>query len=236
MRGFYGFHASLALALILSACASVTGAGGGDAAAVAEIVCQDGTRVLTPAVRVQTDGVHLRVDNRAGAERHIYKQEDPTSALDQHQAPPGISEAVSLEGPGTWHVICSRPADYPQENSAWVEFDVVDPDGLWVPDQPECEFIEGTHNDYFEDLPVGHTGDLLEFARQEVPEEMEDPQPHDVVEPAGYPEASYPQFRVARGGKVVAVAWYRDDGRGGWLFGGIDYCADVENGVLEPAD
>ena len=91
----------------------------------------------------------------------------------------------------------------------------MDPDGIWAPDRPDCKLIENVHGDYFDDLPVGHRGDLLELARREPPEEMDDPQPDDVVEPAGFPEAPYRQFRVVRGERVVAVAWYIDDGRGG---------------------
>ena len=64
--------------------------------------------------------MHLRVDNRTGADRYIYKQEDSTGALNQHEAPPGVSEAVSLEVPGSWRVICSRLADYPLAESVWM--------------------------------------------------------------------------------------------------------------------
>lgn len=233
MRRYRGLLAAL-LALMLSACAGVIG-GGRDAPAIVEVVCQDGTHVRTPVVQVQSDGVHLRADNRTGAERYIYKQEGLNSALNQHYAPAGVSEAVSLEAPGSWRLICSPPPIYPQEDSSWAELEVLDPDGLWVSDRLDCEDIESTHPDYFEDLPAGHTGDLLELAKREVPGQMLDPQPGDVVEPAGYPDAHVPQFRVVRDGLVVAVASYRDDGRGGWLFGSIDYCVDEVEGHLEPS-
>lgn len=205
-------------------------------AAVAEIVCWDGTELLTPVVRAQPDGVHLRVDNRTGAERYIYEQADPTSALNQHQAPPGISEAVSIEGPGSWRVICSPPSLYPGEDSPWVELEVADPEGIWVPDEPACQLTENTHPDYVEELPKGEAGDPLELAKRELPEWMPGSRPGDVVEPAGYPQADPPQFRIMRGGQVVAVAYYRHDGREGWLFGGIDYCADETQGQPEPPD
>ena len=235
MRTIHGVPAGLVLTLTLSGCGGLSG-GAGDALAVGRVVCQNGTSVPTPLVRVQPDGVHLRVDNRTGAGRLVYRQEDETSARELHDAPPGISGTVSLEAPGEWRVVCTPPPLYPQEDSPWVELEVVDPDGLWVSDQPECDVVTSTHPDYFEDLPRGHTGDLLKAARREVPEWMEDPQPEDVVEAAGYPEGRIPQFRVVRDGRVVAVASYRDDGRGGWLFGSIDYCTDEDEGIPEPAD
>lgn len=224
---------AIVLAPMLSGCAGLTG-GGRDAPAVAEIICQDGTRIGTPVVQVQSEGVHLRVDNRTGAERYIYKQEGD-SALNQHQAPPGVSEVVSLEAPGTWRLTCSPPPIYPSEDSPWAELEVLDPHGLWVSDLLDCENIEGTHPDYFEDLPAGYTGDLLELAKRDVPREMLDPQPGGVVEPAGYPDAHLRKFRAVRDGEIVAVARYFGDGRGGWLSGGIEYCVDRDEGHSEPS-
>lgn len=221
------------LVSVLAGCASDVG-GGGEAAPVAEIVCEDGTHVDTPRVHVQGDGVHLRVDNRTGAERFIYRATED-GARHEHQAPPGVSEAVSLEGPGSWRVTCSPPPVYPSEESPWAELEVVDPDGLWVSDRLDCDDIEGTHPDYFGDLPAGHTGNLLELAKQEVPEEMLDPQPGDVVETAGYPNARIRSFRAVREGRVVAVATYVESDRGGWVFSGIEYCVDEDGELPEPS-
>ncbi|HKZ86265.1 MAG TPA: hypothetical protein VJ793_21745 [Anaerolineae bacterium] len=204
-------------------------------AQVAEIVCEaEGTQVLTPVVQVQADGVHIRVDNRSSVERFIFKQESPTSAFNQHQAPPGISETVSEEGPGSWKVICSDPNDYPQAGSSWVRLEVVDPDGVWLPDRPACEHPTGIHPDYVEyfegRLPKGERRDPLELAREDAPRELPGWQASDVVEPAGYPEASPRKVRVKRGDEVVAVLSYRSDGEGGWFFGDILYCQGGESG------
>jgi hypothetical protein len=221
------------IASVLTGCASVVG-GGADAPQVAEIVCQDGTRVETPVVEVQPDGVHLRVDNRTGAERYIYREVEE-GARNEHQAPPGVSESVSLEGPGLWRVTCSPPPIYPSEGSSWAELQVLDPGDLWVSDRLDCDDIEGTHPDYFGDLPAGWTGDLLELAQREVPEEMLDPRPGDVVEPAGYPKARIRSFRAVREGEIVAVASYVDSDRGGWVFSGIEYCLEEDDGHSEPS-
>jgi hypothetical protein len=202
----------------------------GTAASTAEVACEDGaTRVVTPVVRAQVDGVHVDVDNRTGAEVYVYRRID-SDVGNLGAAAPGTTRAVSLDGPGSWEVICTRPNRYPTEDDDWVPLEVVDPDGLWISDRVDCERPTATHPDYREDFeggtPEGAPGDPVDLAREDVGGGGGDLHPNDVFERAGYPESRPVFVRMVRDDRIVAVATYAEDGRGGWIFRGVTYCED----------
>ena len=112
---------------------------------VARVVCdEDGTRVLTPIVRPQPDGVYLTVLNRADARQiqlhHIRHTESEHGSAVGEQLQPGLNSRTqgwSIE-PGELVVAC-----LPTGHDAFWEvpnatLTVVDPEGLWVPTEVEC--------------------------------------------------------------------------------------------------
>ncbi len=163
-------------------------------------------------------------------------------------APPGTTEIVKIVPPGEARVACIGPGKpetpeeleeaggtywpYPRDDE-WVGFEVVDMDRLWTDDTLACEHYTGWHNDYpwdLEDLPMpeGEKGDLVDLAVRDLPAELGELgviRPGDIVERAGYPEASA-SVRLVRRGEIVAIIGYRPDGRDGWHFGGVAYCEE----------
>lgn len=217
----------LLLPIALAACARVTGSGT-SASEVAEVICEpDGTRVATGSVRPRPDGVHLRIDNRRTGPVYVYHRQAGEIGNVQDVGP-GVAEAVAEEGPGAWELICVAPNEYPADDGPWVGLEVVDPDGLWVQDRPDCEHPTGTHPDYLEDFeggtPPGVVGDPVELAREDIPAQAIEVLPRDVLERAGYPEALPRLVRLVRDGRVLAVQRYASDGAGGWIDRGVDYC------------
>lgn len=228
----------LAAAVGLSGCGSPEDRGRG-APLVAEVVCADGgARVGTAAVQPQADGVHLRLENREPTGRYVYYRvgEDIRSLT---ELPPGTSERVVAAEPGRWELVCVTPEAYPDDTSPWVALDVFDPRALWVPADVEgCEHPSSVHPDYVEyfegGTPQGEARDPVELARELAPQEVPGWRPGDVIERAGYPEASPRLVRVVRDGRVVAVLDYRDDDRGGWYYGGVTYCEEDAGSGPEP--
>jgi hypothetical protein len=185
---------------------------------VAVVICEPaGPRVLTPVVRPQQDGVHVRVRNTF----------DETVSLGLREvlgggrgdgAPPGVSELVFPVAPGDLIATCS-PGDADHGDARWrAPLQVVDPQRLFVPYALECGTGGGGREftDYGPGAQGDH-GDPVEIARRTLPGLRST----DVVERAGYPserESSENAIvRVVRDGQVVQVAYYRSDGRGGWL-------------------
>ena len=180
-----------------------------------EVAC-DGltTKIPTPLVRAQVDGIHIQLANSSG--RPL------TFAIEDQFG----GEAIPVEGgsyvyafgPGSYGLTCV------ESGIAFATFEVVDPDGLYTPAALECgaQSTE-THGtiDYAEGA-TGPKGALLDIARQE----LRGLQSNDVVERAGYPGAAGAQWvRVVRDGHVVTVVTYLDDGHGGWLIGQTVSCS-----------
>jgi hypothetical protein len=102
----------------------------------------------------------------------------------------------------------------------------VDADGIWVSTHIDCET----------DMGFGAISDYIAGARgkpdpQAVAEDALLPygEPGDVVEPAGYPKAESPEYRLVRDGEVLAVAELIDDGAGGWLQSQVNGCSSLRS-------
>lgn len=186
---------------------------------VAHVVCEpEGTRLETQSVKPQPDGVHLEIVNETGKERAISVLDPQGGGLGQG-APVGTSTMVVALGPGTLEVTCSDPLVDVAQGSP---LEVVDEGVLWISTTLDCtEGFSGT-SDYTPDArgdadPLTAAGAGLESYMR----------PGDVVEPAGYPEAETPVYRLVRGSDVLATVDLLDDGAGGWLPSTVNGCSSL---------
>ena len=100
---------------------------------VAHIACTSGgTRLLTPAVRPQSDGLHVILSQTGG----------PPATLQSERAggwKPGRRAFVITLPPGPSRLGCMTMADWnadPPRHRGWVTLRIVDQNGLWVDDRP----------------------------------------------------------------------------------------------------
>jgi hypothetical protein len=220
-----GMRLALAVALLtLAGCAeeaprSDVREGRPVAAPFVEIVCTEdgGTRLWTPVVEVQPDGVHVDVDNRAG---------EPTSffglSVDVDE---GRHKAVVSEPPGKMRVAC-YPYSQHESDAKPVRYklELVDPKDHWISTELECEpdsLVQSTISDFAHPLDQGMSKNPIELVREGVRGLEAD----DVVELAGYPEAEIPTVRVVRDGRVIATFGFIQADDGGLAIETGDLCA-----------
>jgi hypothetical protein len=223
---YRGMRLALVVALlILAGCAEETPRsqlreGKPVAAPFVEIVCTEdgGTRLWTPVVEVQPDGVHVDVENRAG---------EPTSffGLGNLDVEEGRHKAVISEPPGKMLVAC-YPYSQHESDAEPVKYDLelVDPEGHWMSTDLECEpgsMGQSTISDFAYPLGQGMSKDPLELIREGVKGLETD----DVVELAGYPEAEIPTVRVVRDERVIATFGFIQADDGGLAIETSNLCA-----------
>jgi len=221
-----GMRLALAITLLmLAGCATETPRsqlreGRPVAAPFVEIVCtKDGaTRLWTPVVEVQPDGVHVDVENRAG---------EPTSffGLGNLDVGEGRHKEVITEPPRGMRVAC-HPHSQHESNAKPVKYDLelVDPEGHWVSTELQCgpgSLAEHTIRDFFGELNGGLSTDPI----QVVKENVRGLQTDDLVEVAGYPEAEVPTVRVVRADRVIATFGFIRADDGGLAIETSDLCA-----------
>jgi hypothetical protein len=185
---------------------------------VAELVCaSDGsTKLLTPEVAAQPDGVHVIVHNRAG---------EPVSlnglGLDFDE---GVSEHVSHVSPGRLGIACWPYSQHRGKEPEPVPLRVRDPHQYWVTPELECEsgLVGSSISDFAAGSP-GEEGQPVDLARQH----LEGLEATDVVEAAAYPESPNPVVRVVRGRDTVATVSFIPGKGGGWLLAGSEICSET---------
>lgn len=188
---------------------------------IARVVCEpDGTRVETPSVKPQPDGVHVEIVNEAGSER-AFSLESASTGLGIG-APPGTSTEILDLGPGALTVACTDPALEPEGGEA---LEIVDEDGIWVSTQLSCQEQFAQVADYAPGAR-GETSDPLEAARKAI--EGYGLEPDDVFERAGYPETEVAKVRLVRAGEPLGVVDLIDDGTGKWLVSMVTGCSSLE--------
>jgi hypothetical protein len=189
---------------------------------VARIVCKaDGPPLVeTPAVKPQTDGVHLEIVNETGADLTLVL---PTMGTG---APAGTSTQVVDLGPGEVTVACAAPEMLGDVEPPTAPLEVVDEDGIWVSTLLTCPEQFSSVTDYVVGAR-GETSDPLEAARKAV--EGYGLEPDDVFERAGYPDAEVARVRLVRDGEPLAVVDLVDDGTGKWLETMVTGCSSLED-------
>jgi hypothetical protein len=193
------------------------GAGNGsDLPDVARIVCTEkGTRLLTPNVRPQPDGVHVLLSQTDG----------PPATLETDQGggdKPGPKALVLTLPPGRGNLGCMTVADWnvdPPRHRGWVTLGVIDQDEQWVDDQPAGGTCSESSIDYAPTAAGFRESQLGRDARRAL-----EASPADVVERAGYPRQRPIEYRLVRDGRVVALATYASTGHGRWLLEGVQKC------------
>lgn len=224
---------ALALALGLSACGAAeerdpAAAPTGESEPVAlpdvaRVLCEeDGTRLETPSVKPQGDGIHVEVVNNVNGERSFSVETADGSGGMGLGAPPGTSTQIVDLGPGSLTVSCTDPA---VEVEGGEPLEVVDEDGIWVPTTLGCPDQFSQVLDYMEGAK-GETSDPIEAARKAV--EPYGLEADDVFERAGYPDAETARVRLVRNSENLAVIDLMDDGTGKWLVGMVTGCSILE--------
>ncbi len=183
---------------------------------VARIVCTaEGTRLLTPAVRPQPDGVHVMLSQTGGAPATL---ETDQGGGDK----PGPKPLVLILPPGRAHLGCMTMADWnvdPPRHRGWVTLQVVDQDKQWVDDNTVGGTCSQSSIDYAPTAAGDPESQLGRVARRALGAGA-----GDEVERAGYPRQRPIEYRLVRDGSVVALARFASTGHGRWLLEGVQKC------------
>lgn len=183
-------------------------------ARVAVIECSrpgvDGTRVLTPLVAAQADGVHVEVRNTSDVDLGI------SFATRGDNADVGTTELVLDSPPGTEEALCTGMDTDPRDT---VPFEVVDPQGHWVSTGLDGEMCRSTNIDYGE-VPAGNA-DPIDAARDHLGDQVLE---GDELVLAGYPEAAVEKVLVLRRDGVPIMSVEMFEGTEGWFVHTVTSC------------
>jgi hypothetical protein len=185
--------------------------------AVARIACTTGgTQLLTPAVRPQSDGLHVMLSQNGG----------PPATLNSERAggwKPGPRPFVITLPPGQSHLGCMSMADWnadPPRHHGWVRLRIVDQDRQWVDDRPAGASCSTGSLDYTATATGAAPAMLAALAGKAL-----QASPGDLVERAGYRRQRPIEYRLVRDGVVRGLATYDSDGYGGWLLDSVVRCS-----------
>jgi hypothetical protein len=179
---------------------------------VLRIICESsGTQVLTPVVRVQPDGLHVLVEDRAGVGNVLIRPSDPIygdevifSSGSRGVDAQFVDEAV----PGTAEIVCQGDdiREGHVDELPWVPFQIIDPEGYFVSYGLGC----GSSGRHHVSVSGSHSTSAEEFVRSGLAGVL----PTDRVEPAGYADGRRlgAWIRVVRDGSTVASLLVSDEG------------------------
>ena len=188
----------------------------GEAPDVLAVTCTPtGTEAASSRVAVQPDGVHILIRNASGG-APLFEIDDVGGS----GAPDDAEERVWELPVGVARIRCEP--DTAQSEVPWITVQVVDPNGFYVPDRPDCAAVSAATLDYAAGAR-GPAGDPVDVARDQIT----GLRAGDEVGPAGYVARDSKKVRVVRDGTVIAVGNYHPDGAGGWLLGEIETCSDA---------
>jgi hypothetical protein len=160
----------------------------------------EGTEVLTPFVAAQPDGVHIAVENPAGAAAVEFSLSGSPGSIFGGDS----GEEVWPIEPGEVFVECLEEVSDTSQGLGTAKFEVVDEGDLWAASTLEC-----SQGDSAIEVSV-HDGGAAEYVDDEatIRAMLHSVQPDDEVRPPGYPKgAGTKDLRsvVVRDGRVVAV-------------------------------
>jgi hypothetical protein len=183
-----------------------------------DVVChQDGsTELLNRAVRALPDGVHVRVDNRAGEFVSING-----AGLDASE---DVTEQTARTPPGELKVACWPGSKHEEPEPERLAVQIHDPNGYWTSGELECPedgLIGNSHLDYASG-GSGTYGDPEDLARTT----MEGIEDADAITTVGYPEGEPREVAVERNDKRIAVLSFGAAQKGGWYLAGYSTCAN----------
>ncbi|MDP9490687.1 MAG: hypothetical protein M3P42_00560 [Actinomycetota bacterium] len=191
-------------------------AGNADPPTVAELVCsQKGPELLTPVVRAQADGVHVRVRNEYDHEAEFdYEVTRGDTGGGGSVAPRGTSEHLVPFAAEEVSIGCLAEA------LDRVDLRVVDPDDALKTAELDCAERSGEFVDPERDLRGSNP---VALARRYL--EGKGLRPTDTVEPAVAIAGELPVVRVVRDGRIVAKVTL-DNARPLHTIGTVEACAD----------
>jgi len=172
-------------------------------APAARFTC-DGSSTMPGAITVaaQRDGVHVVVDNTSGEGMGF---EYPLGGTN---APPGTHELKGPAGgtgfplaPGDYAVKCLPNSASDPDTIPGATLHVVDPDGVWVPDELQCR--SGQEFGYNADFGPGG-GESLDEAVHDLLDGYA--MQGDVIVQVGYPESASPEFALTRDARRIVIA------------------------------
>jgi hypothetical protein len=182
--------------------------------AVARVVCETWrTRVLTPTVLAQRNGVLFSIENvteqtfvfsPAHDERPGTQSEFASSG--DNSVPPGVKQMRWRVPPGLIQLVCTpkgKPLPRDQIRSKEAVIRIVDPDRVYVPVPSTLDCEGGADRSHGLSLPV-RSDDPQEPVRV-TRERLQGLRPGDVVARTGYPEDDSPQVKIVREGRVVGL-------------------------------
>lgn len=224
------FTALISLAFAASACGEVASSRGTAGAmkedrgvAVGHVVCtkDGGTKALTPRIRAREEGVHLLIHNRGEAIEFFMRE---TSSESNHggRLRERITRDVFTHAPGEIWIAClDRDEAMPPwmgSDERYASFEIVDPDGLWVDYEPECERTEEERGDKL--YKAKTVGELEAWVRDRFDIRT------GVRDIPGYPGTGWklPNWVIVEDDRTLAFFMAAKDKEGLWVLMGAEGC------------
>ena len=208
---------SLAAALALVACGvaqpiETTPASSTGAVGVLRVLCSEHrTVVLTPRVRVRSDGIHVVFVNRGGADEFFMRGDDNPDENHGGRLTERITKDVSSHAPGRMRVACYERGDAPRyysDDERYAEFEIVDPYDLWIPWKVACADPETVRDRKVEGVRSVDDAERWLRERYDLPSDSTRVRP-------GYPDTQWkgnPWVLVHKGETIAYFHAFEEDG------------------------
>jgi hypothetical protein len=181
---------------------------------VGRISCtKQGTRVETPVIRPQPDGVHLLVDDVSGGKWLVLRSPRDASKSSYRLEEGQQRRIRAFSSPGLDLVSCAAGAKRVGRRASFERIKVADPQGIWGNPRLSCHQRDATRFDVH-----GYTGRYPnQTTAAEVRQNLPSLRPSDDVQRAGYPRVDMWKigrwFVVVRNDHTIAtVTFWQVDG------------------------